>query len=82
MKPNKEITFLDSAENRIKVRKYFYIFLCVLLIIDFFIPKHGYFPWETAPEFFAVYGFIACVSLIFIAKALRFLVKRKEDYYD
>jgi hypothetical protein len=32
--------------------------------------------------FFAVYGFISCVSLIFIAKALRLLVKRKEDYYD
>ena len=76
------VTFLDSAANRIKVRKYFYISLCVLLIVDFFIPKHGHFPWETAPEFFAVYGFIACVSLIFIAKILRRIVKRKEDYYD
>lgn len=46
MKPNKEITFLDSAETRKKVRKYFYISLCVLLIVDFFIPKHGHFPWK------------------------------------
>jgi hypothetical protein len=56
--------------------------LVVLLIVDFFIHKHGHFPWEVAPEFFAVYGFIACVSLIFVAKILRFIVKRKEDYYD
>ncbi len=82
MKPNKEITWLDSAKNRAKVRLYFYISLCVLLIVDFFIPKHGHFPWETVPEFFAVYGFIGCVGLIFIARILRWVVKRKEDYYD
>ena len=82
MKPEKELTFLNSAENRAKARKYFYIFLGILLILDFFIPKHGHFPWESAPEFFAVYGFVACVSLIFVAKLLRLLVKRKEDYYD
>ncbi len=82
MKPKKELTFLDSAKNRKKVRRYFYIFLGILLIVDFFIPKHGHFPWESAPEFFAVYGFVACVSLIFVAKLLRLLVKRKEDYYD
>jgi hypothetical protein len=82
MRPKKEITFLDSADNRIKIRRYFYLALCVLLIVEFFITKHGHFPWETAPAFFAVYGFIACVGLIFIAKVLRLLVKRKEDYYD
>lgn len=82
MKPNKEITWLDSAKNRAKVRLYFYISLCALLIVDFLIPKHGHFPWETVPEFFAVYGFIGCVGLIFIAKILRWVVKRKEDYYD
>jgi len=82
MKLKKELTFLDSQKNRNRVRFYFYISLVVLLIADFFIHKHGHFPWETRPEFFAVYGFIACVSLIFIAKILRFIVKRKEDYYD
>ncbi len=52
MKPKKELTFLDSAKNRKKVRLYFYISLGILLIVDFFIPKHGHFPWESAPEFF------------------------------
>ena len=61
---------------------WFYAFLAVLLIVDLLIPKHGHFPWEEAPAFYAVYGFIACVSLIFIAKGLRKLVRRKEDYYD
>ncbi|MDY6843582.1 MAG: hypothetical protein SVW57_05770 [Thermodesulfobacteriota bacterium] len=82
MKKHKELSFLDSPENRKKFRIFFYISLVILLIIDFFIHKHGHFPWETAPEFFAVYGFIACVALIFVAKILRLVVKRKEDYYD
>lgn len=82
MKVRREITFLDSEKNRARVRKYFYISLVVLLVVDFFTPKQGHFPWESAYGFFAVYGFIGCVSLIFIAKGLRWLVKRKEDYYD
>ncbi|MCP3951483.1 MAG: hypothetical protein GY697_04600 [Desulfobacterales bacterium] len=60
----------------------FYISLAVLLAIDPFIPKHSHFAWEEVPGFFAAYGFIGCVSLIFIAKGLRALVKKKEDYYD
>jgi purine-cytosine permease-like protein len=82
MKPKTELTFLDSTENRLRVRKYFYVSLIALLIVDFFIHKHGHFSWESAPCFYAVYGFIACVSLIFVAKLLRLLVKRGEDYYD
>ena len=82
MKPKHELTFLDSPKNRRRVRKYFYISLVLLLAIDLFISKHGHFAWEEAPFFFAVYGFIGCVGLIFIAKVLRLLVKRKENYYD
>ncbi len=82
MEEKKELTFLDSEKNRSTVRKYFYISLILLLIIDFFIPKHGHFSWENAPGFYAVYGFIGCVSLIFVAKLLRVIVKRKENYYD
>ena len=82
MKPKKELTFLDSAKSQSQLRKYFYISLVILLILDLFIPKHGHFAWENAPSFYAVYGFIACVSLIFVAKFLRLLVKRKENYYD
>ena len=82
MKPKKELSFLDSEKTQSKLRKYFYITLIFLLFLDLFIPKHGHFAWENAPNFYAVYGFIACVSLIFVAKLLRLLVKRKEDYYD
>lgn len=82
MKKGAKSGFLDLPKNRKRVIRYFYVSLVILLIVDFFIHKHGHFSWEVAPEFFAAYGFIACVSLIFIAKILRFIVKRKEDYYD
>jgi hypothetical protein len=82
MKTRKAFTFLDSRQNRVRLRTGFYILLVILLIIDFFIPKHGHFPWEAAFAFYAAYGFIGCVGLIFIAKGLRWLVQRKEDYYD
>ena len=82
MTPKNELTFLDSEKNQSRIRKYFYISLIILLVLDLFITKHGHFAWENAPGFYAVYGFIACVSLICVAKLLRLLVKRKEDYYD
>ena len=77
----KELNFLDKPKNRKRVLRYFFLSLALLIVIDFFIHKHVEFPWEGAPVFYAVYGFTACVSLIFIAKLLRFLVKRDEDYY-
>jgi len=78
----KELTFLDSPENRKRIRMYFYIALVVLLILDFFVPKVGHLKWEEAPEFFAAYGFVSCIVLIFVAKLLRIIVKRPEDYYE
>jgi len=55
----------------------------VLLLIEFLLNKHPHFGWEAWPEFFAVYGFVACVVLVIVAKYfLRPLVKRDEDYYD
>jgi hypothetical protein len=60
----------------------FYLFLGALLVVDLAIEKHGDFHWESAPGFFAVYGFLCYVGLIFTAKTWRRLDKRKEDYYD
>jgi hypothetical protein len=55
----------------------------VLLIVEFFVHKHPHFPWEGWLEFYAIYGFVACVALVIAAKyILRPLMKRREDYYD
>lgn len=75
--------FFDSPENVRKFIRGFYAICVLLLIIDFFVPKHGYYYWEDVPEFYAAYGLVACVVLVLAAKhILRRLVKRKESYYD
>ena len=53
------------------------------LAIDIFYHKHGIFTWESFFGFYSVYGFVACVILVIVAKyVLRPLVMRKEDYYN
>ena len=82
MKEEKKYLF-DKPENVKRLLQGFWAVLVILLIIDFFIVKHPYFHWEEWPEFYAVYGFVACVCLVLVAKyILRPIVKRKEDYYD
>lgn len=82
MKEDKKYLF-DKPENVQRLLRGFGALLISLLGIDLFISKHPYFPWEEWPEFYAVYGFVACVCLVLAAKyILRPIVKRKETYYD
>ena len=78
----KELKIFDKPRNVKILLVFFYLSLVVLLVIDFFVHKHAEFPWEGYPDFFAAYGFISCVALIYIAKLLRLFVKRDENYYD
>ena len=57
--------------------------LCaVLFVADFLYHKHPHFAVEEIPGFYGIYGFAAFTGLILVAKALRFFIKRPEDYYD
>ncbi|MEE9610763.1 MAG: hypothetical protein V3W19_05895 [Desulfatiglandales bacterium] len=78
----KELKIFDKPKNVKRFLGIFYLSLLFLLILDFFIHKHADFAWEGFPDFFAAYGFISCVLLIFIAKVLRLFIKRDENYYD
>ncbi len=84
MTKKKEFDWFDRPENRKKL----WILLwsvCVLSVIaELFVSKerHGHFEVDGFFGFYAVLGFIACAASILIAKALGFLLKAKEDYYD
>lgn len=78
----KEITIFDDPKNVRRLVGFFFAVLIFLLVADFFVHKHGHFPFEDMPSFFAAYGFVACVLVIFGSKVLRYFLGRREDYYD
>jgi hypothetical protein len=82
MSMKKGLNIFNTPQKKKWFLVIFFVSLLVLLVVDLFIHKHAEFPWEGAPEFFAVYGFVSCVLFIFIAKILRLIIKRDEHYYD
>ena len=82
MKGEEPKYWLDDPRNVVKIVRLLFV-LCALLVgIDIFYPKHGKVPIENWPGFFAVFGVVACVGLAVVARGLRVLLKRREDYYD
>jgi len=59
-----------------------YIACAIFFLADFVIHRHVDHPWESLTGFYAIYGFVACVVLVLVAKELRKILMRKEDYYD
>jgi hypothetical protein len=39
--------------------------------------------WDRIPAFFALFGFLGCVAIIFLAKSLgKLFLRKRADYYD
>jgi len=74
--------FFDKPENIAKILKVFYVICILLVAADFIVHRHIYHDWENIPAFYAVYGFVGCVILVLIAKAMRKVLMKEEDYYD
>ena len=75
-------SFFDKPENIRKMLKVFYGICALLVIADFLVHRHIYHDWENIPAFYAIYGFVGCVVLVLIAKEMRKVLMRGEDYYD
>ena len=74
--------WLDNPRNVDKVYWSVWIICALLALTDFFYDKHTTLGIEEIPGFYGWYGFVACVGLVLIAKEIRKLVIRGEDYYD
>ncbi len=74
--------FFDNPENLRNVLHLFYMICLGLLFIDFFYHRHVIHKWEEYWGFYGLFGFAACVALVLVAKELRKVLKRGEDYYD
>lgn len=74
--------FFDKPENIRKMLKVFYVICGLLVVADFVVHRHVYHDWENIPAFYAIYGFVGCTILVLIAKEMRKVLMRGEDYYD
>ncbi len=83
IKMDEELGMFDKPQNVKRLLYTFYTCVILLLVVDIFYRKHAIFAWESYFGFYSVYGFVACVILVILAKyVLRPIVMRKEDYYD
>jgi cytochrome c oxidase subunit IV len=81
MKDEKQY-WLDKPGNLQRLLKWFYIICAALFAADFVIHRHVVHTWENLFGFYGIFGFVACVILVVVAKEMRKVLMRKEDYYD
>lgn len=78
--PDKKHVF-DDPRNVKRVIYALYVVCGLSLLLDLVIHRHVDHPWEAMVGFYCVYGFVACVVLVLIAKEMRKVIMRGEDYY-
>jgi hypothetical protein len=75
--------YFEKPENKTKIKIGVFSCLAVLIALDFLLLKKPHFPWEGVPGFYSLYGFVACVMIVVVSKAIgKLWLQKKEDYYD
>lgn len=67
------------------IRRLWQIFIAVLVLTvlaELLIQEEGHFFVERIFGFNALFGFAACAALILVSKALSFVLKQPDRYYD
>ncbi len=72
----------DKPQNVKLVLRVFYALCAIVLLLDLVYHRHVIHAWENLWGFYGLFGFLACVALVLIAKEMRKVVMRREDYYD
>lgn len=72
----------DNPRNVTLVIIALHVVCAISLAAELIVHRHVDMPWEQLFGFYAIYGFVACVLLVLIAKELRKILMRPENYYD
>jgi hypothetical protein len=75
-------SWFDKPANVKKLLRGLYAICTTLVVLDFVIHRHTVLRVEHVWGFYAIYGFVACVSLVLTATQMRKVLLRDEDYYD
>ncbi len=79
------VRFFGDAEQAKRRRWLLAATLLAVFVADFFVSReHVDFFWDAIPGWAALFGFVSCVAIIFVSKALghQGRLMRREDYYD
>ena len=77
----KTLCWFTKTEHANKIFLGLAVLCFALFLTDFIYQKHGHFHIEEIPGFYGAYGFFMFTALILVAKTLRLLIKRPENYY-
>jgi len=74
--------WLDAPRNVRLLWRLFLVVLALTVLAELAVPLHPHFQVEALFGFHALYGFLACLAMIVVAKALGALLKRRDNYYE
>ncbi len=64
------------------ILRIFFALSAIVLLLDFVVEREHHHPLEEMRVIYPFFGFFGIALLIVMAKGLRRLVMRSEDYYD
>ncbi|MGZ8253659.1 MAG: hypothetical protein ACXWVT_02320 [Burkholderiaceae bacterium] len=73
--------WLDEPRNVKRLWRGFVVVLVLAVLAETVVTFHPHFAVESLFGFNAWFGFLACVAMIVVAKALGVLLKRPDTYY-
>jgi len=74
--------WLDEPRNVMRLWRGFLVVLALTVVAEFLVVMHPSFEAESLFAFPAIYGFLSCAAMIFVAKVLGLLLKRPDTYYE
>ena len=77
------LKIIEAFRTKI-MKKIAYAMLILIIVVDFFIPRHDiHFIGDEIPGFWSLFGFVACILIILISKLIgRFGIVQDENYYN
>lgn len=74
--------WLDQPNNVMKIFWAVCLLCAAVFVADAFYHKHVHFSAEGWFGFYGILGFVACIGVVLVAKVMRKILGRPEDYYD
>ena len=62
---------------------FFYLSIVLTCVLGFYFPnEHPHFIWQKLPVYDAVMGFVGCIIIVIISKAIGHnFLQKEEDFY-